>query len=733
MSYSRNPSKSRATTSSIPPLLSRPPAPVAKPASVEDAWFGDGDGGEGERMAEQSMAAMVGRVLGAKPFPETARQLEQLTRIEAPIDKIVRVLESDAALSARLLRLVNSAGYALRIRCTSVRHAAALVGMSRLHQVATTAAILDMFAAGSHCARDVTRHAASVGSLCRYLAVHFGLPRDELATCGFLHDIGKLMLLETEGQAYADLLSRAPHVNEVHELERQKYGFDHGMLASHVLNSWNIPEPIPQVVAWHHQPARAMKRGGQIASMVQVLRLADILCEVLEEDQEGSRAGELAATDAAQYLDISEPQLAAMWPDLVAILDQNRRGGADPSENIAPRTSVSPSRRAQAKRPAPQQFPCGVCSKPSFGSTCSACGAYVCPEHQSGPDGWCSACQMQFAHAERDATLTSEQRSFALIGALGAAALAAVAAWGSGASTLAIIVAPLLSSAVLGIGGVVGWVAWRKISFLRRRRASLLLPMDMDEVTPEPLPDDLWTHSVRSIAPPPADVTLHDFETRDTQVEIDTAAATARAADGPEDPDSAVFRIGESPAATLVAAAMPEPDTGERDTRTATTQPPAAGESDTRTATTQPPAADASEAEGADLQSEDAHTASSQFAANDERDDSSTDERRVATDAQAAESVLRRAMAQSVNSPAPVAERCAPRAAMSACSPLGCPRISGDDAADFHETNSENADEHPPEPMAVGFSSVADFERWAESMPPSDIVVAEDERAVGWI
>ncbi len=55
------------------------------------------------------------------------------------------MLESDPGLSMRLLRLVNSAGYALRVRCTSVRHAASLVGMRRLHQLATTAAVLDLF------------------------------------------------------------------------------------------------------------------------------------------------------------------------------------------------------------------------------------------------------------------------------------------------------------------------------------------------------------------------------------------------------------------------------------------------------------------------------------------------------------------------------------------------------------------------------------------------------------
>ena len=145
----------------------------------EDLWFDTSVDEEAEAKAANSMAALVGRILGAKPLPIAARRLAELTRSpNARIEQTVRVLESDPALSARLLRLVNSAGYALRARCGSVHHAAALVGTRRIHQVATTAAVLDLFDASSETAVRLLEHAAVVGALCRYLAVHLGLPRD---------------------------------------------------------------------------------------------------------------------------------------------------------------------------------------------------------------------------------------------------------------------------------------------------------------------------------------------------------------------------------------------------------------------------------------------------------------------------------------------------------------------------------------------------------------------------
>ena len=78
--------------------------------NAEDVWFG-GDDAEAEARAEQSVAAVGARIIGAKPFPIAARRLEELTRNpKARLEQVVSVLETDPGLSVRLLRLVNSAG-----------------------------------------------------------------------------------------------------------------------------------------------------------------------------------------------------------------------------------------------------------------------------------------------------------------------------------------------------------------------------------------------------------------------------------------------------------------------------------------------------------------------------------------------------------------------------------------------------------------------------------------------
>lgn len=367
----------------------------------EELWFGTNDGEAAETAAARSMAATAGKLLGARPFPESARKLAELSSKDSTsVHEYVHVLEQDPALSAKLLKVVNSAGFSLRQRCTSVRHAVTIVGSKYLHQIATTAAVLDMFNSESAYAVSVLSHSAVMGAFCRYLGAHVGLPAEELFTIGALHDIGKLMMLDTFGEEYLSFASKAPvEADALHPLEREKYGFDHAVLAAHVLKAWRIPEPVPKIVAWHHEPARALQSSTAHATLVQTVRLADALVHALAAGAQREHATRIARHEAANYLDISEAQLAAMWPELVQLrlqaLEQDGDDEGRDRESTA-RTKSQPAKATEAPL-VPKQFSCVECGSASFGSACPACEGNLCPQHPVGSSGWCARCDRSYS------------------------------------------------------------------------------------------------------------------------------------------------------------------------------------------------------------------------------------------------------------------------------------------------------------------------------------------------
>lgn len=447
----------------------------------EDLWYGPNTQNEGEveNRAARSLAAKVGRIVGAKPFPIAAQKLGDLTRDpECRMEPVIKVLESDPALSTKLLRLVNSAGFALRTPCTSVSHAASLVGVRRLHQLAQTAAVLDLVDANSEAAARIMEHATIVAALSRYLAGHVGLPGEELFTCGFLHDIGKIMLLESEGDPYRAVIEDADAEPDTsHVRERELLGYDHAVLGGNVLAAWNIPAPIPRVVAWHHQVARAYDENPSLARTINTLRLADSASVALFQPYPEFGIERLARTEAASYLDISEAQLAAMWDEMLAIAVRARasyRGEAIPDvESQAPVSQAPGSRRKALTAPpveaapeAPVNFPCVVCGVPSYANVCRACGGYMCPEHQQTDDEWCSLCSSHFDRLK----LNLPPWGYSVLGGAVGAMLVGTMLGSSGGldgQPLAMVVAPgLLALLFLVVAGV--WQRWlRRMWFLK--------------------------------------------------------------------------------------------------------------------------------------------------------------------------------------------------------------------------------------------------------------------------
>jgi putative nucleotidyltransferase with HDIG domain len=378
---------------------------------MESRWFAEQADRGNRQAAASSVAAMAARVVMAKPFPGVATRVQCIAADPSgSVTRVARVLEGDPALCARLLRLVNSAGYALRIKCSSVRHAVALAGLDNVRDLVTSASVLKLFDAKTCQTAAVLGHCAQVGSLCRYFGAFLSLPRETLFTCGFLHDIGKLMLMEVQGDDYQALLeSCADDADASQVAEQLAIGYDHAVLGAAVLTKWRIPEPVPTVVEHHHDFAGVLDRP-ELAQLVAVVRLAD---QVAHQLSRGSvkPPGSICDSPEADYLGISEPQLSAMWMDLHALcrrtrtmIDSGRTELMEGESLVPPHRSVGLNRKAEEaehQEDVPVTYPCHVCAQATFGETCPICRAHVCPTHGGFREGWCIACADRYREVQR--------------------------------------------------------------------------------------------------------------------------------------------------------------------------------------------------------------------------------------------------------------------------------------------------------------------------------------------
>lgn len=482
---------------------------TAQYSIVDELWFGDDGDEAAEQEAARGLAARVAELVGVRPFPVAAQRL--ITTIRNPdysAREVGRIIESDATLAARVLRVVNSAFYSRPVPCTSVAHGVVLLGAQAIGEVASGLVAMEMFKDVEGPAALQRDHAAVVAGLARHLGMRRGLSIDDVYTTALFHDLGKLLLLQVDksGTYHDLLLSNEGERDLLHIKERKAFGYDHAVLAGHVLHEWGIPAPVPQAVAWHHQAARAYKNGGRTATLVALVRLADRLYYELERssatpDEELIEA--LTHDGSAIYLGLSGPQLATIWDDLHLVCMESRQIFGGPAPTASPRLARLAEPRipkGEQEAPGPQCHICG--GESSGGQSCPRCQKAVCRQHAPLEQSWCPECDAEYV---------------ALMSTQGDVSLRRPMVLGAGIGVLFMVSVGV----ALGVLTKPGWLGALALAFVglplaalqllqRQRRAAMHLAFLEEVVEPDRAPTDVTLESesppqpAHDIAPGPS-------------------------------------------------------------------------------------------------------------------------------------------------------------------------------------------------------------------------------------
>lgn len=295
----------------------------------EELWFGDINPTRTNSKASESLAAAVAKAAGLKPFPAVAGQvLNMLSDPDFSMRQLKDTIEKDPALATRLLRVANSALFRSASACNSIETAVVRLGAQSVSELVAGIATMAMFDDITGVGARFRDHCAQVAALTRVLGANWrfrGVP--QLFLCGLLHDAGKLLTLQCGEFDYAALAQEeleAP--DQVRLREREALGYDHAVLAAHVLDLWKIPYPVSPVVAFHHQPGRAYEDSKEIGLMVAMLRLADRIEYKIHQDTalDEEFIENLVRDGACSFADISAGDLRMMWPDLVSATHEIR-------------------------------------------------------------------------------------------------------------------------------------------------------------------------------------------------------------------------------------------------------------------------------------------------------------------------------------------------------------------------------------------------------------------------
>lgn len=246
---------------------------------------------------------------------------------------VAQVITGDTGLTARLLKLVNSAMYGFPGKIDTVSRAITLVGMNELCELALATSVLGAF--GSNLGKIVNmalfwQHSLCVAAVAKALAGLLRLPNSErLFTTGLLHEVGRLVLFARVPELECRILIEAAGEGQsLTDAENALFGFTHTGVGRALLVAWNLPDAHWEPVGYHHHPGLA-KRYETEAALVHV---ADIIACALRIGSSGEQFVPVLEPAAWTTLGISVESIPAILEDtrvqvaaLVGVFDLDHR------------------------------------------------------------------------------------------------------------------------------------------------------------------------------------------------------------------------------------------------------------------------------------------------------------------------------------------------------------------------------------------------------------------------
>ena len=215
-------------------------------------------------MSKQDAQKLIGDKITLPTLPEVVMRITSM--VDDPkvrISDVGAVISQDPAITAKVLRIANSAFYGLGSVVISPEQAATVIGGRSLRNIALQASVIGRY---EHLSRkfefdlnEMWLHSVLTAQLCQELArrvpVKSGMGPEEFYTCGLLHDVGKAVLLESLREDYVAVYQAAKHAGEaVHLAEERILSCTHFEVGAMVAQRWQFPEPVSHAIRFHHGP-----------------------------------------------------------------------------------------------------------------------------------------------------------------------------------------------------------------------------------------------------------------------------------------------------------------------------------------------------------------------------------------------------------------------------------------------------------------------------------------------
>lgn len=247
------------------------------------------------------------------PSPIVATKLlELLRKPDLKIKELANAVSLDPVISARLMRMANSAFYQQMKQIKTVDRAIIVIGENVLKNLAMEYSLRSTHKTYGVMERKLWENSVGRAVASRMLADRLtDIDKSEAYLAGLQHHIGKVVMINRDKDLYQEVLRNVESgKGQLRDIERGLFAYSHEMVGAALLDYWNYPKSIVNATLHHHEFERLREEDDETFNLCAVLCLAGDFCrhygvgysEPIEIDLTLSR-GSLALEANPMYID----------------------------------------------------------------------------------------------------------------------------------------------------------------------------------------------------------------------------------------------------------------------------------------------------------------------------------------------------------------------------------------------------------------------------------------------
>jgi len=261
-------------------------------------------------------------------IPIVATKVLQLIENETTTSEdLAKVVSSDAAVAARILKISNSSFFGCKRKIQTLPHAIMMLGYNTLKSLVLAASIKQVSKSYGLTEKMLWEHSFGAAVAARIIAsATQQINNEEAFLGGLFHDIGKTIMNNADSRQFQLVMQKCYNENiSFQEAEQEFYPYSHADVGGLVIEKWNFPEMLMKAILEHHRFNFEEDEDPYQVSLTCIVGLANLFCHKTGLGQrEPEHSLVLHETTPARTLNLDEEQITIMLDTFETVYAQDK-------------------------------------------------------------------------------------------------------------------------------------------------------------------------------------------------------------------------------------------------------------------------------------------------------------------------------------------------------------------------------------------------------------------------